>query len=115
MERIATRERENTAIDRSGKGTQLGGSAFPTAHGDGKGDRRCLDASSGVTSFADTPASMARVASNRTTWPCPFRRAMSMGVSPRQVASAGAPALNKAATLEEQQIGYTPVNEFSIC
>ena len=45
-----------------------------------------------------SPASMARVASNRTTWPWPFRLAISMGVSPRQVASAGAPALNKAAT-----------------
>ena len=100
LEGIATRERENTAIDRSGKGTQLGGSAVPAAQGDGIGDRKCLGASSGVTSFALTPASMALVASNRTTWPCPFRRAMSIGVSPCQVASAGAPALSKAATLE---------------
>ena len=100
LEGIATRERENTAIDRSGKGTQLGGSAFPAAHGDGIGDRRCRGASSGVTSFALTPASMALVASNRMTWPCPFRLAISIGVNPRHVASAGAPALNKAATLE---------------
>ena len=94
-------EKERTRIDRSGKGTQLGGSAFPAAQGDGIGDRRCRGASSGVTSFALVPpASMALVASNRTTWPWPFRRAMSIGVRPRQVASAGAPALSKAATLE---------------
>ena len=94
---IATRKGD-TAVRPGRDITQLGGSAVPTAQGDGIGDRRCRGASSGVTSFALTPASMALVASNRTTWPWPFRRAMSIGVSPRQVASAGAPALNNAAT-----------------